>query len=105
MGNSPRMTLQTQMVLSVFLRDVRREQYGLEIAREAGLPSGTIYPILSRLEVAGWLESGWEEIDEAAVGRRRRRYYKLTGEAIPTALRAIEGTKRFLFPDPTGAPS
>ena len=103
MGEIPRLTLQTQLVLNVLLRDIRDERYGLDIAREAHLPSGTIYPILARLESAGWLESGWEDIDEAKEGRRRRRYYRLTGHGVREARRAVLATKRLMFPDLAGA--
>src|SRR5208282_1432231 len=44
-----------------------------------GLPSGTIYPILARLERIGWVDSDWEDPDaHIAEGRPRRRYYRLT---------------------------
>ena len=74
----PRCTFQTQVLLAVLLREPLTEHYGLELAKAAGLPTGTIYPILARLEQAGWLESAWEEVDESKAGRRRRRYYRLT---------------------------
>src|SRR5438067_6470742 len=102
MGELPRLTIQAQLVLNVLLRDIREERYGLEIAREAHLPSGTIYPILARLEAAGWLESGWENIDESSEGRRRRRYYKLTGRGVRGARRILETTKSLMFPDLAG---
>ena len=75
----PRMTLPTQLVLRALLADPGQEMYGLQICTEAGLPSGTIHPILARLEGLGWLESRWEDNVEAhAEGRPRRRYYQLT---------------------------
>lgn len=98
MGNV-RMSLQTQLVLRILLRDLRGEHYGLEIAREVGLPTGTIYPILARLEVAQWLESDWEDIDESAVGRRRRRYYRLTTVGAARAEEALAQTRRLMFPE------
>ena len=52
---------------------------GMDIARETKLASGTLYPILSRLELAGWLDSRWEADDPHALGRPRRRYYRVTG--------------------------
>ncbi|MGH1555978.1 PadR family transcriptional regulator [Streptomyces sp. L7] len=55
------MTLQTQLVLRALLEDPARLRYGLELCELAGLPSGTIYPILARLEQVGWLESSWED--------------------------------------------
>lgn len=72
------MTLQTRMVLGVLLADPASEVYGLQIVEATGLPPGTIYPILSRLEAAGWIDSRWEEVDQHAAGRPRRRYYRFT---------------------------
>ena len=48
-----RMTLSTRFVLQAMLQHPARERYGLEICAEAGLPSGTIHPILARLENVG----------------------------------------------------
>ena len=71
----PRMTLPTQLVLRVMLDEPTREMYGLQICEAAGLPSGTIHPILARLERLGWLESRWEDASPREEGRPRRRYY------------------------------
>lgn len=84
-----RMTIPTQLVLRAFLDDPARAQYGLEIGAAAGLPSGTIHPILARLEGAGWLESRWETIDIHAAGRPARRYYSLTAEGTVSARAAL----------------
>ena len=51
---------------------------GAEIAKATRVVSGTLYPMLVRLEAAGWLSSEWEEIDPREEGRPRRRSYKLT---------------------------
>ena len=80
MGLEVRITLQTLQVLGVLLTDPLDEHYGLEISRKSGLLTGSIYPILTRLEAAGWVTSAWENIDESRQGRRRRRYYRLTAE-------------------------
>ena len=54
-------------------------QYGFEIMRIVGLPSGTVYPLLRRLEAAGLVSSNWEEEREAHADRRpARRYYRAT---------------------------
>jgi len=75
---TPRMTQATLAVLRAFSKKPGEEMYGLQICAEAGLPSGTIHPILARLEGAGWLESFWENIDPVSEGRPRRRYYRLS---------------------------
>ncbi|MFI5611481.1 PadR family transcriptional regulator [Amycolatopsis sp. NPDC051903] len=85
----PRMTLPTQLVLHAFLPEPAQERYGLEICAAAGLPSGTIHPILARLERAGWLRSRWEETDPAEAGRPRRRYYRLDPDGIEAAREAL----------------
>lgn len=42
---------------------------------------GTLYKVLDRLEREGLLLSRWEEIDEAAEGRPRRRLYRISDDA------------------------
>jgi DNA-binding PadR family transcriptional regulator len=54
------------------------QAYGFDLMRTTGLPSGTVYPLLRRLEAAGLVRSEWEDIDAAAEGRPRRRNYRLT---------------------------
>jgi DNA-binding PadR family transcriptional regulator len=54
--------------------------YGLEVMQLADLKSGTLYPLLARLEDAGLVRSDWEVEDSPQLGRPRRRYYELTGE-------------------------
>jgi len=88
--SSPRMTLPTQLVLRTLLAEPTREMYGLQICAEAGLPSGTIHPILARLESIGWLESRWEDVSPHEQGRPRRRYYALTSDGAELARAALE---------------
>src|ERR1700742_3591898 len=89
----PRMTLPTQLVLRAFLEDPGTERYGLEVGDAAGLPSGTIHPILARLERLGWLESHWEDVDPVPAGRPRRRYYRLTPDGTERARQALAGAR------------
>ncbi|HEV2373056.1 MAG TPA: PadR family transcriptional regulator [Streptosporangiaceae bacterium] len=88
-GAGPRMTLPTQLVLRALLEDPAREMYGLEVCATTGLPSGTIHPILARLESAGWLESRWEQVDPRAAGRPRRRFYRLSQDGAELARHAL----------------
>jgi len=50
------------------------ELYGLRIAQYAGRKAGSVYPILARLEEAGWVESCWEREERDERGPRRRLY-------------------------------
>jgi DNA-binding PadR family transcriptional regulator len=84
------MTLQTQLVLRALLEDPAKQRYGLELCELAGLPSGTIYPILARLEQVGWVDSIWEDpgVPEEA-GRPRRRFYQFTKDGAEQACLAL----------------
>ena len=99
------MTLHVQCLLNVFLSDPSGQHYGLELAEQAGVPIGSIYPILARLETAGWLTSAREDIDEAKEGRRARRYYSLTGVGHRAASEQLQATRRLLSPSVTGSPA
>lgn len=93
------MTLATQAVLKVFLDDPTAPRYGFDIAKEAGLATGSLYPILARLEhEVGWVESYWEDQDASEAGRPRRRYYQLTPDGATAARQAIEATLRRMTP-------
>ncbi|MGI4939651.1 MAG: PadR family transcriptional regulator [Janthinobacterium lividum] len=73
------MSAQTLKVLQTLLVTSGGELAGAEIGRTSKLQSGTLYPILARLESAGWLKSRWETDDPKALGRPRRRFYRITG--------------------------
>jgi DNA-binding PadR family transcriptional regulator len=83
------MTIPTQRVLEALLTDPGRELYGIEIGDAAALRSGTVHPILARLEGVGWLESRWEDVDPSAAGRPPRRYYRLTADGVESARAAL----------------
>src|SRR4051794_33709725 len=89
-----RMTTPRLLVLHALLPDPEQERYGLELATEAGLEPGTIYPILVAFEGIGWLTSRAEEIDVHAAGRPRRRYYRLTPDGVTAARSAVEAATR-----------
>ena len=100
----PRMTIPTQLVLQVLLEDPKVEQYGGAIGAAAGLPSGTVHPILARLEGLGWVDSRWEDVDPRQAGRPARRYYRLTAaganQAPAALLRAQRPRRAGLAPHP-----
>lgn len=83
------MTIPTQLVLQALLEDPQRELYGLQIGELAQLRTGTVHPILARLEGVGWLQSRWEDIDPQVEGRPARRYYQLTAEGARSAEAAL----------------
>jgi DNA-binding PadR family transcriptional regulator len=76
-------------------------RYGFDVMDATGLPDGTVYPILRRLERRGVLVGTWEE-EEMARGEHRppRRYYRLTKvgeEAMDEVIQRFPALVR-LFP-------
>jgi PadR family transcriptional regulator, regulatory protein PadR len=73
-------------------------EYGFDIIDRTGLPSGTVYPALSRLERDGFLRSAWEDERRAhREGRPARRYYRITAPGVK-ALQAALDYYRTLIP-------
>jgi DNA-binding PadR family transcriptional regulator len=66
-------------VLAVLLES-DRPRWGLEIIKATGRPSGSVYPLLDRLERAGWVTSEWD--DEERKGPRRRLYLLTSDGAL-----------------------
>jgi PadR family transcriptional regulator, regulatory protein PadR len=83
------MTLPTQLTLWALMADADEPMYGIEICAAAGLPSGTVHPILARLERIGWVTSSWEEIDPSVEGRPKRRYYRIDPNSISAIQAAL----------------
>ena len=88
--DEPRITGPTLKVLGTLLASPIDEMSGAEITRATKLASGTLYPILFRLEGAGWLQSRWESEDPAQLGRPRRRFYRITGLGAARARSAFD---------------
>ena len=75
----PRLTHATLLVTNALLTQPTRQWYGLEVVKATSLPSGTVYPILGRMERHGWLTSTREEVPaDVRTSRPPRRYYTLT---------------------------
>jgi PadR family transcriptional regulator PadR len=84
-----RLSQRSLRVLVQFVAHPTVPMSGAEIAKATGVGSGTLYPLLSRLERIGWLTSDWEAVDPRVVGRPRRRLYRLTGVGQRGAQRAL----------------
>jgi PadR family transcriptional regulator, regulatory protein PadR len=74
----PRLSHHVLRVLRLFAEQPTVSLAGSDVSKQTGMLSGTIYPILMRLERAGWLSSQWENLDPRDAGRPRRRLYHLT---------------------------
>src|ERR1700684_826896 len=78
-----KMTAPLERVLRAFLTDPADPRYGYDLMKAAGLKSGTLYPLLGRLEEEKLVTSAWETPQQA--GQRPRKYYRLTAEGAEVA--------------------
>ena len=98
---APRLTRPTALVLWSLSRGTR---HGFDILDATGLASGTVYPILRRLEDAGLVRSRWEPVQRARdEARPPRRYYELTGAGAVALREALERHPEIRIP--LGAPA
>lgn len=96
-----RLTYPTALVLQALLDG---HHHGFDIMEATGLPSGTVYPILRRLDSEGYVRSKWEKQAVAQKEQRPpRRYYELTmggrhlaGEARNKAIAMAGAGQRLL---------
>jgi len=65
--------------------------YGFDVMDATGLPSGTVYPALRRMEASGLVRSKWES---AAIAQREqrppRKYYDITRSGQLALADAVE---------------
>ena len=79
--------------------------YGFDVIDSTGLPSGTVYPALGRLERDGLVRSHWEEAAVARDEKRPpRRYYRVTAHGL-RVLQTEVARYRSLAPLPAPASS
>jgi len=78
MGVRLRISAQTLDLLNALLDRPAEWRHGYALSQLTGISSGTLYPILMRIEKLGWLETRWEE---PKGGRPPRHLYRLTSQA------------------------
>jgi DNA-binding PadR family transcriptional regulator len=89
MSDDVRLTQPALKVLRFLMETPREGRSGAEIFKATKVGSGTLYPLLLRLQNAGWLSSEWEVVDPREAGRPRRKFYKLTAAGQNKAHRAL----------------
>jgi DNA-binding PadR family transcriptional regulator len=83
MIRTPRLSQPTRALLEELLAAPRSWRHGYDLSQATGLKSGTLYPLLIRLDEAGILESRWEPA--AQDGRPPRHAYRLTPNGVALA--------------------
>ncbi|WHU03680.1 PadR family transcriptional regulator [Sphingomonas sp. NIBR02145] len=74
-------------VLAILLDAGADWSHGYSLGRAAGIKSGTLYPLLIRLEEKGHLEAQWQPPSEP--GRPARHAYRLTAEGRAFAIELL----------------
>lgn len=87
MSSGFRITDATLDVLEVLVHEPG-DLYGLKIAKVAGRPTGSVFPILAKLEDCGWVTSEWEAGDPVTRGPRRR-FYQLSPDGLAQARQVL----------------
>jgi PadR family transcriptional regulator PadR len=95
MGVRIRFSKQTLQILDALLVRPGQWQHGYAVSKDTGIASGTLYPILMRLEKLGWLETRWEETRVA--GRPPRHQYRLTPNGREWASEEMQAAKTSKF--------
>jgi PadR family transcriptional regulator, regulatory protein PadR len=95
MGVRLRLSRQTLTVLDALLIRPGLWHHGYSLSQHTGIASGTLYPILMRLEKLRWLETRWEEVKTA--GRPPRHLYRLSGTAREWAREELRAAKEKHF--------
>ena len=92
MASRSEFSTQTLAVLAALSDQPSQWQHGYALAKQTGLKSGTLYPILIRLADRGLVEACWQ--DEPAPGRPRRHLYRLTAAGLASATEALASAAR-----------
>ena len=87
MSRRAAISAQTLAVLAALAAEPSDWRHGYDLARETGLKSGTLYPILVRLADREIVEACWEDGEPA--GRPRRHLYRLTSGGLAAAMAAL----------------
>jgi PadR family transcriptional regulator, regulatory protein PadR len=90
-----RSSIQTGQIFQALL-DAPGETYGFELIKVTGLPSGSVYPILRRLEDQKIVTAREEIIDPKAKRPRYRIYYRLSAEGRRVAREATSDRSKAL---------
>ncbi|HKS94598.1 MAG TPA: PadR family transcriptional regulator [Terriglobia bacterium] len=96
--NTPRISHETLLVLEKFAKHPTDWHYGYDLSRQTGLKSGTLYPILMRLEKCRLLEARWVATED---GVPPRHTYRLTSDGLEVArAKLAESRSRWVVRQP-----
>src|ERR1700722_10530265 len=98
MPRPPNASRQTHLLLAALLERPRIWRHGYELAKQTGLKSGTLYPLLMRLSDQGLLVAGWTLSDHP--GKPPRHLYRQTAAGLALALKQRQNSTVGALPKP-----
>ena len=101
MSRKPNSSRQTRALLATLLDRSQTWRHGYDLAKETGLKSGTLYPVLMRLSEQDLLESRWQ--DPERPGLPPRHVYRLTSSGLTLAREQARSEAAEAVGDPSGA--
>jgi PadR family transcriptional regulator PadR len=101
MGIRIRSSRQTLAILEALLTRPSQWRHGYALSRQTAIPSGTLYPILMRLDRLEWLETRWEA--SVPQGRPPRHLYRLTGNGREWAREELRSAQQRKFWKPAAS--
>jgi DNA-binding PadR family transcriptional regulator len=96
MPRPPNSSRQTRLLLAALLERPRVWRHGYELAKQTGLKSGTLYPLLMRLGEQGLLSARWAESDQP--GKPPRHLYRPTVAGLALARELHAAAERDRLP-------
>jgi DNA-binding PadR family transcriptional regulator len=85
------LSLQSRTVLMALATEPSAWRHGYDLAKQTGLKSGSLYPILIRFAERGLIEAEWER--EQPQGRPRRHLYRITAAGLAAAAGDVRTTQ------------
>jgi PadR family transcriptional regulator, regulatory protein PadR len=101
MPRRPNNSRQARALLATLLEQSGRWRHGYDLAKATGLKSGTLYPLLMRLNEQGLLESRWQDAEHP--GLPPRHCYRLTALGVALACEQQQAAAAGLVP--SGVPA
>ncbi|MEA1650564.1 PadR family transcriptional regulator [Nitrospirillum sp. BR 11164] len=83
MPRRPNISRQTRLLFAALLERPMDWRYGYDLSKVTGLKSGTLYPLLMRLNDQGLMAARWEEASRPGVPPRH--VYRLTADGVALA--------------------
>lgn len=80
-------------ILELFIANDKSSYCGSDVMRFLNLPSGTVYPLLTRMTNAGWLNRELENVNPKLVGRPAKRFYQISSTGLKEGKRLISSQK------------